>query len=648
MRRFCFVYIVGFIFLCATSCSHKAELEAALEQAGANRAELEKVLRHYKDDTLKYRAACFLIENMPYHSYKEGKALEQYRKYFSLYSKGDYKPQQLVDSLKQADGAFSESSLVRKRDIEEVDSAFLVYHIDWAFKVWREQPWGKHVSFDDFCEYILPYRVGDEPLAEWRDALYAEYNPLLDSLRASACADDPLAAARVIMTAWRKKAYKWTFVFPSGPHVGPQIVEWKCGSCREYTDGISYLFRALGIPAGTDKLLMRGNGNAPHSWGFTFDKAGNTYITEPVMWAKAEEQTALKAKVERVTYSLNRELVSRIADIRSVYPSFRLPMFKDVTRLYSVHPVRLQIGREDMYREVEEDEPVYLCVAEHLRWIPVDITYSQGGKVTFADIDGGIVAILATGKGERLELLTDPFFIAKETGRLSFYRVQPEKERVRLYAKYGLGEDMGDFVHRMAGGVIEGSNCRDFSDADTLYFIEEPPYRLFTTVRPRVMKPYRYIRYRGGRGSYSDIGELSLYGNVNDSVPLSGKVIGTPGCYDNDGSHEYTNVFDGDPFTSFNYKSAEGGWAGLDLGCPHQVEKIVYVPRNRGNFVRPGQCFELFYFDKGGWHSLGRRIADSDVLEYEVPKGALLYLKNHTEGQDERIFEIKDGKQVFW
>ena len=171
------IFIVG-IFLLSACNQVSDHLEAALEQAGTNRAELEKVLRHYKDDTLKYRAACFLIENMPYHSYKEGKALEQYRKYFSLYSEGDYKPQQLVDSLKQADGAFSESLLVRKRDIEEADSAFLVYHIDWAFKVWREQPWGKNVSFDDFCEYILPYRVGDEPLAKWRDALYAEYNPI--------------------------------------------------------------------------------------------------------------------------------------------------------------------------------------------------------------------------------------------------------------------------------------------------------------------------------------------------------------------------------------------------------------------------------------------------------------------------------------
>ena len=645
MRKI-WIFIISICLLSA--CNYVPNrLEQALEQAGANRAELEKVLRHYESDTLKYRAACFLIENMPYHSYKDGKALEKYRKYFSLYSEGKYKPQQLVDSLKRADGVFSETSLIRKHDIEEVDSAFLVYHIDWAFKVWHEQPWGKHVSFDDFCEYILPYRVGDEPLSKWREAIYNEYNPLLDSLRASADADNPLSAARVIMAAWRQKAYKWTFVFPSGPHVGPDIVRWKSGSCREYTDGISYLFRALGIPAGTDQLPLRGNGNDPHSWGFTFDKSGNTYITEPVLWSEAEELAALKAKVTRITYSLNHEQFPCIGD-KSVYPMFRYPLFKDVTHLYLHSAACLTIFQKDMYRKVKDGEPVYLCLSEHLNWRPVAISYAANGKVTFADVGSGIVAILATWKDGKLELLTDPFFIADASGRISFYRFCGETKRVQVYAKYGLGEDMGDLVYRMVGGVVEGSNRRNFRDADTLYYIKEFPYRLFTTVYPQVTKAYRYIRYRGGKDSYCNIGELYLYECPDDSVTLKGKVIGTPGCYDNDGSHEYTNVFDGDPFTSFDYKQAEGGWAGVDLGCPRKVGKIVYVPRNRGNFVRQGQCYELFYFDKGSWHSLGRRIARSDVLEYEVPQGALLYLKNHTEGQDERIFEIKDGRQVFW
>jgi hypothetical protein len=55
------------LFACNRRPSH---LEQALALAGENRAELEKVLAYYSDgpaDTLKYRAACFLIENMTGH-----------------------------------------------------------------------------------------------------------------------------------------------------------------------------------------------------------------------------------------------------------------------------------------------------------------------------------------------------------------------------------------------------------------------------------------------------------------------------------------------------------------------------------------------------------------------------------------------------
>ena len=70
-------YIYITLCLLLLSCSDKDnELELALHYAGTNRTELEKVLRHYEGDSLKHRAAVFLIENMPYHF---GYDLREYR-----------------------------------------------------------------------------------------------------------------------------------------------------------------------------------------------------------------------------------------------------------------------------------------------------------------------------------------------------------------------------------------------------------------------------------------------------------------------------------------------------------------------------------------------------------------------------------------
>ena len=62
------------LFLCLLllSCHqpYNSRLQDALCLADSNRAELEKVLLRYSsEDSLKYRAAVFLIENMPYYSY---------------------------------------------------------------------------------------------------------------------------------------------------------------------------------------------------------------------------------------------------------------------------------------------------------------------------------------------------------------------------------------------------------------------------------------------------------------------------------------------------------------------------------------------------------------------------------------------------
>lgn len=639
------LFLMGMLSL--LSCSHQSDrLELALDSAGKNKKELLKVLHHYKNDSMKYKAACFLIENMPYHTYYEGDELKKYQKYFMLYADGKHDAKKIVDSLKIADGGFSTYNLTKKRDIEEVDSAYLVRNIDFAFRIWREQPWGKQVSFDDFCEFILPYRVGDEPLTEWREEIYEKYNSLLDSVRISPNAEDPLAAAQAIMNEWEKKPYRWTSMFPNGPHIGPVAVEWKSGSCREYTDGVVYLLRALGIPAGIDRTIQRGDNNASHFWAFTLDKNGETYVSEPKVWTPAKQHNIVKAKVARSTFGLNRNIVERYDNISNLYPTFRFPLFKDVSNLYAEKPFCIKVPINQMYSKIKSDEPVYLCLSTRQNWTPIDVSLLKNGHVMFNNIEGGVVAVLAVWKNNILECITDPFIIERETGILNFFHPQKVNKKINVYCKFNL--NFGDLVYRMVGGVIEGSNNRNFNDADTLFYIKEFPYRLFTEVRSTNSKSYRYVRYRGGKDSYCNIGELYLYKEGNDSVHLTGRVIGTPGCYNNDGSHEYTNVFDGDPYTSFDYKYAEGGWAGLDLGKSLRIGKIVYVPRNRGNFVRPGQYFELYYFGAGKWNSLGSKIAESDVLTYEVPQNSLLYLRNLTEGQDERIFEVINGKQKFW
>lgn len=632
-------------------------LEVALYAAGDNRKELEKVLRYYLKnpaDSLKYKAACFLIENMPFYYYSDGEQLENYKSYYVALKKSKGRtPQQVADSIKKVFGPMKEPD--KKRDIMEVDSAYLCHNIDWAFKVWQEQPWGKNISFEMFCEYLLPYRIEDEPLTYWRETYYEKYNSLLDSLRMSDSLDieDPVVAANYLISKLPDKSYYYTSFtpYPFG-HIGPEYVQYLSGTCREVTDFGVYLFRALGIPCAIDFVPMRSYVNAGHFWLTTWNKNGEEYMTDfpqqlmPVRknwWYRWDESP----KVYRYTFSANRELYEQMAEYgEDVYPFWRLPKFKDVTNEYGYcFKKELVIPLEKLYKTKRNGKIAYLCVTDRDRWTPIDWTEYDAGHLAFRYVRKGTFMRVATYENGALCFLTDPFYVDKQSNEMFFYPVGEQREDVILYTKRDIDVE-NRFRIKMVGGVFEGSNHPDFKEKDTLYIIQGKPERLNTVVKSWSDKEYRYLRYFGPANGYCNISEVAFY-EKKDTVALTGKIVGTPGCYQHDGTHEYTNVFDGKTWTSFDYYKPSGGWAGLDLGRKVKVDRIVYTPRNRDNYVRPDDVYELFYCDRE-WKSAGRIKATADSLVFrDVPENTLLLLRNHSRGLDERIFIYENGVQLW-
>ncbi|GFH86321.1 transglutaminase domain-containing protein [Bacteroides acidifaciens] len=651
------IMLIGKVIINSLRKENVTSLETVLQVAGENRQELEKVLHYYRinlADSLKYKAVCFLIENIPFYTYSDGEQLENYKSYYTWLKKSKSKtPQQVVDSIKKIYGPMKEPS--KKRDIMEIDSAYLCHNIDWAFKVWQEQPWGKNISFETFCEYLLPYRIGDEPLTYWRETYYEKYNSLLDSLRMSDSLDieDPVVAANYLISKLPDKSYYYTSVtpYPFG-HIGPEYVQYLSGTCREVTDFAVYLFRALGIPCAIDFVPARSYINAGHFWLTTWNKDGEEYMTDfpqklrPVRknwWYRWDDSS----KVYRYTFSVNRGLYEQMAKYgEEVYPFWRLPKFTDVTYGYGYNfKKELVIPLDKQYKTKRNGKIAYLCVSARDRWTPVDWTVYDAGHLAFQYVRKGSFMRVATYENGELCFLTDPFYADKQNDEIHYYPVGKERQDVVLYAKCNI-EIENRFRNKMIGGVFEGSNHPDFLEKDTLFIIQGKPNRLNTTVKSWSDKEYRYLRYFGPAKGFCNISEVAFY-EKNDTIALSGKIIGTPGCSQHDGTHEYTNVFDGKTWTSFDYHQPTGGWAGLDLGRKVRVDRIVYTPRNRDNYVRPDDVYELFYCDRD-WKSAGKIKAAADSLVFrDIPVNTLLLLRNHTRGLDERIFIYENGSQLW-
>lgn len=192
----CYVCLCGLLI----SCQMRTVLpgmEETLSKAGNNRKELFQVLRHYEsqDDSLRLRAAQFLLENMADKGYLTGRSIEEYYSFIdSVYQikQEEYDIPYIYATFRQQ-AKYLKENPVLNWDVQMLSADYLIQNIDEAFAVWN-RPWNRHLTFDEFCEWILPYRVGTEikavgPNIVYHTALYADGklqltgNPfLLDSL----------------------------------------------------------------------------------------------------------------------------------------------------------------------------------------------------------------------------------------------------------------------------------------------------------------------------------------------------------------------------------------------------------------------------------------------------------------------------------
>jgi len=177
------------------SCQKKSgidNLERALELAGENRIELEKVLEHYRIDPadgLKLKAARFLIENMDMYFFYASPELDAYYNtldsIFSLNERYEDITEEQENLLNQLEKP-NPMNFKTVPDLQYVSAGFLIDNIDRAFEAWKS-PFAGDMNFDDFCEFLLPYKFGMERPSAWRSAYQASIYPYVNFMLNNSC-----------------------------------------------------------------------------------------------------------------------------------------------------------------------------------------------------------------------------------------------------------------------------------------------------------------------------------------------------------------------------------------------------------------------------------------------------------------------------
>ena len=145
---------------------------------------------------------------------------------------------------------------------------------------------------------------------------------------------------------------------------------------------------------------------------------------------------------------------------------------------------------------------------------------------------------------------------------------------------------------------------------------------------------------RKGRISIGESGCMDANGQV-----IPGKILADIALEDDS---ELKNINDGNSLSYFDVSGLDDLWVGLDFGKPTSLSELFFCPRTDDNDIFPGDLYELFYWDTR-WISLGKQSAQANRLVYnDVPKNALLWLRNLTKGHEERPFTYEEGKQIWW
>jgi len=385
-RLVLFILLAFFSFIAfkrILGITYSKRIETTLEVAGDNKKELLKVIDHYKNDNNKYKlkAAIFLLEHMSDQFHAVGDDVDHDRRSFhkmdSLLKSGHGSFNKSWDSIQKIHPP-SSNNIELVSDASTIKANFLIRHIDAAFTAWH-YPWARSLSFDDFCEYILPYKLKNEEPKVWNEEIQREYSWLSDSMKNSS---DSRRACLLINSDLKKRFYLnhrlvcyWDLNYSD-------LMKVRQGSCANLTQITTYIMRAMGVPVYMEMTSHWANKNSGHNWnGLLYNGKVLHFVgseSDPgktkLEFTRTEWIRRKVGKVYRRMYSFqNAGFGIEIKDRKPVEELFLNNHLIDVTEQYvPVSNIKLNL------KDAENNKYVYLCVFNENTWQTLAI-----GKIDF-------------------------------------------------------------------------------------------------------------------------------------------------------------------------------------------------------------------------------------------------------------------------
>lgn len=638
-------YTIVIVLVIAVSCD---SADVTMQFAGENAIELQKLRTRYADSVgIKRLAAEFIVNNIAGHYYGVSSAISAYRDLVIASKEPPVSSimRQWWDSLK------TDNHMEIRYDAQELSCQYLSDNIEHAARIWLQTPWCQDIDKSIFLDYVLPYRVKDEPPSciGWRDSLYRRYHHIIEGVTDIRAAFGKVH--RYLMDEFKIHDIGEFPYLLSAMDAGRMLQ----GRCIHRCSYVVAVMRSLGIPAALDVVDSWANiSTAGHSWvalvtddgTYTVERGDSTarqyapidasiFYIKDTLEADYPLDVSFRKRVSAIwrhTYSWNM-IATDYNDTDADYDTaekFHNPFTIDVTEQYGFcKTITFFSPRHRGY--------AYLCTFRTgCDWMPVRYAYSSVGCFMFSCLPDSVIFLPAYFDNGTLRAFDSPFAMTHE-GIKEFNADTTLLQTMTIDRKYPLSLNSVKSWPQARGACVEASNDRSFREADTLYIFQRTPlFRNVVKVIPK--KKYQYVRYRSHPLRHAYISEIETY---SYGQRLRGKVYA-------EGVSNPNAVNDGDSF-SFLDKVQPGSWVSIDFDYPITIDSLVIYPKNDGNHVIEGKYYELWCYVGGQWKKYGASHSRSSNLTFlHVPSCGIYRLHCLDGGIEEQIFSYENNRQVWW
>lgn len=623
---------------------------ARILMANGYREKYYAVLSHYQNvdkDSLKYKAALFLIDNMRGHECASGDGIASY-----ISSLRSLKPKTDIGKLSRLwkDCHKGKSSQLVPDSVVVTDE-YIISNVDDAFNMWKSSPWRGDVSFELFCKYILPYKVENESLSqEWRSKLRYQYKGILDGVK-----NVKEAYFRIYNEVMGRVVNSNGYTPYSLDVMSYDYM--RRANCEQRCILLVSVLRAYGIPAAKDNVLYWADYSTKgHSWVSLPLLKSKTYCLiggkvrlmcggkdiDASHFLSSKEEAELKGLVKQVVKykkavsKIYRTEYERMGDGSDKYLS--LAFRSDVSSQYG-------LKGSVVVNDIHYDK-AYLCTfLTGWGWRPIAKADVIDNKAFFMGLGKNVVYLPVIDNGERIKALSAPFLLRKSNEVQYFSKISEDKETIIVQRKYPLCSYMPLQWKKLVGGVFEASDDSLFRKKTVLAKIDKIPVGQ-TEIQLNNGRKYRYVRFRNCNKEIGLLSELAFYATKDGKYKrLYGKYLSNKLDV-----NKVPFLFDEDLETKIKAYASDY-WVGLELDSINRqvISKISFAPVSDGNDIQRGHLYELYGYDKT-WKLIGRKFAKSNekLVFSDVPRGMLLVLYDKTKGKEVRIFSYKRHKQIWF